>query len=493
MAELLRKMTTAIPVAAVLADVAALIEASGDGLLCGVMLADPRGELLRLGAAPSLPADYAAGLDGLPIAEGRGCCGTAAARRALVTVADIDSSPLWTDYRQQASEAGLGACWSIPFFDADDGVAGTLAVYTRAPREPTAEEVATLHCAALLTGLVVMRHRDAERLRTSVDNYRELAELAPDAVYVHDDGRLLYANAAGWKLLGFESTPADREFSFDVVLPSEAANALKRFDGDAAALSWRREDGTIAEIEVRAAPVRLDGLEARLVVCRDWSERRRLEREVLTAAEGERARIAADLHDGIGQQLVGVNLYLGSAIARMAACDAELKDQLKQIVEMVSELTRQVRLVASASFPIEVERDGLATALAALARRADMPGAVRVRFAGEAGADAGLDRDVATQIYRIGQEAVSNALRHANPTRVELALMRDASVLVFRVSNDGKEFRSAGENSGLGRRSMSYRAALIGAHLTIGSGATGGALVEVRVDIAGSAKPAVDA
>ena len=122
-----------------------------------------------------------------------------------------------------------------------------------------------------------------------------------------------------------------------------------------------------------------------------------------------------------------------------------------------------------------------------------MPGAVRVRFAGEAGADAGLDRDVATQIYRIGQEAVSNALRHANPTRVELALMRDASVLVFRVSNDGKEFRSAGENSGLGRRSMSYRAALIGAHLTIGSGATGGALVEVRVDIAGSAKPAVDA
>ena len=79
MAELLRKMTTAIPVAAVLADVAALIEASGVGLLCGVMLADPRGELLRLGAAPSLPADYAAGLDGLPIAEGRGCCGTAAA------------------------------------------------------------------------------------------------------------------------------------------------------------------------------------------------------------------------------------------------------------------------------------------------------------------------------------------------------------------------------------------------------------------------------
>src|SRR3974390_2004535 len=229
-ARLLTNVATAAPMSAVLAEVARLVEADAPGLLCSVMLADPLMQALRLAAAPRLPTAVAEALSTVPIGEGRGCCGTAAARRELVAVDQLQQSAMWIDYASLASNFNLHACWSMPFLDTAGSVIGTPAVYAHEARAPNAGEIAALGSAALLAGLVVTRHREAERLRASVDNYRHLAELAPDAVFVHRDGALLYANPAGWHLLGLATTPPDREFAFDAVMPAGVAATLEGLD-----------------------------------------------------------------------------------------------------------------------------------------------------------------------------------------------------------------------------------------------------------------------
>ena len=92
---------------------------SSGGLLASILLVDETGRYLLHGAAPSLPADYSAAIHGAEIGPSVGSCGTAAYRRSRVIVEDIDSDPLWADFRELALGAGLQACWSTPVVGAD--------------------------------------------------------------------------------------------------------------------------------------------------------------------------------------------------------------------------------------------------------------------------------------------------------------------------------------------------------------------------------------
>lgn len=87
---------------------------SGNSILASVLLLDADGQHLRQGAAPSLPADYNAKVDGLRIGPAAGSCGTAAYRKEPVYVTDIATDPIWADYRDLALDHGLRACWSVP-------------------------------------------------------------------------------------------------------------------------------------------------------------------------------------------------------------------------------------------------------------------------------------------------------------------------------------------------------------------------------------------
>ena len=483
-ARLLTSVATTAPISAVLAEVARLVEADAPGLLCSVMLVDAQASALRLAAAPTLPAPIATAFETVPIGEGHGCCGTAAARREMVAVDDVRQSAMWIEHAGMVARFGLCACWSMPFLDPAGAVAGTLAVYARERRSPGAGEIAALRSAALLAGLVVARHRDTERLRASVDNYRHLAELAPDAVFVHRDGVLLFANPAGWHLLGLASAPPERPFAFDAVLPADVAVTLEGLSNGISAVRWERADGSAAEIEVRATAVQIDGRDAKLLVCRDLSQRLKLEREILHIAESERARMSADLHDSVGQQLTGVSLYLASLIRRMNATDDRLRDDLSEISGMLARAIGQVRSIASTSFPVEVRQNGLAPALLELARRADEAGPACVSFVSAVESDPDLDSTTATQVYRIAQEALNNALRHAMATRVELRLAADRDDLVLSISDDGRGMPTPDPvGAGIGIRGMRYRAALIRARLAIRERTPRGLTVEVRVQL----------
>lgn len=109
-------------------------------LLASVLLLLPDGNHLLHGAAPSLPKAYCEAIDGIAIGPSVGSCGTVAYLGHAFFVTDIETDPLWQDFRQLALAHGLRACWSTPIREEDNRLIGTFAVYYRVPRAPSAEE-----------------------------------------------------------------------------------------------------------------------------------------------------------------------------------------------------------------------------------------------------------------------------------------------------------------------------------------------------------------
>ncbi len=151
---------------------------SEDGVLASVLLLDDDGVHLRHGAAPSLPAFYNAAIDGVAIGPAVGSCGTAAYRREQVIVADIETDPLWDDFRALALQAGLRSCWSTPITTTDGRVLGTFAMYYPSARRPTAVDLALIDVFVQIAAVAIERCRaDEERERALVRERRAREEL----------------------------------------------------------------------------------------------------------------------------------------------------------------------------------------------------------------------------------------------------------------------------------------------------------------------------
>jgi CheY-like chemotaxis protein/PAS domain-containing protein len=171
---------------------------------CSVSLVDPARQVLIHGAAPSLPAAFNAAAHELPIADGVGSCGTAAATGMVVIVDDIATDPRWAMFRETAREFGLAACWSQPVLASSGEVLGTFALYHDVPATPTPDDRQLMSDAALVAALVIERARidearrsaEAARLEASV-RLRRIADAVEEALLLCDvaTGRIRFANA----------------------------------------------------------------------------------------------------------------------------------------------------------------------------------------------------------------------------------------------------------------------------------------------------------
>lgn len=147
--EILEATASGQPLAAVMDLLCRRVEALDPEIVASVLSVDRNG-LLHPVAAPSLPQEYSAALDSIPIGPSVGSCGTAAYRGEPVTVTDIETDPLWAPYKALALPLGLRACWSSPIKARDNRVVGTFAFYYRTPRGPDAiEEMIVATCVHL--------------------------------------------------------------------------------------------------------------------------------------------------------------------------------------------------------------------------------------------------------------------------------------------------------------------------------------------------------
>jgi PAS domain S-box-containing protein len=155
-----------------------IVESSSHtGVLGSILLMDPDEKHLRHGAAPSLPREYNAAIDGAEIGPCAGSCGTAAFLGAAVFVSDIANDPLWADYKEVALPHGLRACWSTPIMTRGRKVLGTFAMYHREPREPTVNDLLLVGLVTQTAALVI----DRERARAALQSVESTPQL-PDAI-----------------------------------------------------------------------------------------------------------------------------------------------------------------------------------------------------------------------------------------------------------------------------------------------------------------------
>jgi two-component system sensor histidine kinase UhpB len=204
-------------------------------------------------------------------------------------------------------------------------------------------------------------------------------------------------------------------------------------------------------------------------------ERRQSGRRILAAQEAERIGIARDLHDEVGQVLTGVLLHL-DAIAESAPAHRTEIDDAKQAVRHA---LNEVRRISSELRPEMLEQLGLVSALTELTTTFSRVSGVRVEFEFDQSLPE-LEPDAELAVYRIAQESLTNVARHAQATRIKVALEGGLDSVVLRVVDDGRGFAGEPEEHG-GLRSMRERALLIGAALAIKQGQSGG--VEVRLEV----------
>jgi two-component system cell cycle sensor histidine kinase/response regulator CckA len=162
---ILEMIALGAPLSDVLDRLMRLNESRSEGLLASVLLLDPEGKRLRHIAGPSLPREYMRAIDGSPIGPKAGSCGTAAYRKKPVIVSDIQTDPLWADYRYLVEPHGFRACWSTPIFSRRGQVLGTFAMYYREVRSPSRAELRLVKGTTHLAGIAIEKAQLEERLR----------------------------------------------------------------------------------------------------------------------------------------------------------------------------------------------------------------------------------------------------------------------------------------------------------------------------------------
>jgi two-component system, NarL family, sensor histidine kinase UhpB len=206
------------------------------------------------------------------------------------------------------------------------------------------------------------------------------------------------------------------------------------------------------------------------------TERRESGRRALAAQESERKRIAAELHDEVGQSMTGVLLLLDQ-VAR------EVPDERRGVIAEAQEATRksvdEARRIAQELRPELLEHLGLVSALKSLATRLTEQAGLELEW-DFAHALPRLTPDAELALFRVAQESLTNVARHAQASRVWLSLQPGRESVVLRVVDDGRGMNGRGANGG-GLRGMRERAVLVGAALAIKPARTGG--VEVRLEV----------
>jgi signal transduction histidine kinase len=200
---------------------------------------------------------------------------------------------------------------------------------------------------------------------------------------------------------------------------------------------------------------------------RDISRRRQLERELLEVSDRERRGFAQELHDGLGQQLGGISYLCNVLRGQLAQRNVPEAPAAARIFSLVRKTIEDTRRLARGLSPIREEPDGLVGALRELALQTSEVLGIRCHVH-SVGSELVPDGVLASNLYRIAQEAVNNAVKHGRPDAIRISLLRGQNRLTLTVADNGKGIGNLSpRRKGLGLRIMQYRAGLIGGALTV--------------------------
>jgi PAS domain S-box-containing protein len=239
----------------------------------------------------------------------------------------------------------------------------------------------------------------------------------------------------------------------------------------------RKKDGTLFPMDLSVSEVKLSDRRIFTGFIRDITERKRLEKEILEISEREQRRIGQDLHDGLCQHLAGIEMLSQVLAQKLAPKNKDAAARATDIAKAVRESIGQTRLLARGLSPVTLEAEGLMSALVELSLNTEKMFRVHCHFDCVEVVKFD-DHAAATHLFRIAQEAVSNAIKHGKAKNITIRLRDEAGQIRLRVSDDGIGFpENPTESGGMGLRIMQSRIGMVGGTLTIERQRTGGTCV----------------
>ena len=336
-----------------------------------------------------------------------------------------------------------------------------------------------------LTGLVGISQDITERKRAQAtlagerNLLRTLVESLPVSIFIKDTaGRYLLNNATDLK---WRNCPAQ-----ELVLGKTAADffppeVARRFSaGDAEVLATGQpvvnrettmpnpEGGDLrlltTRVPLRDAHGRVTGL---VGFSQDITELKRLQQELLDISEREQRRVGQDLHDGLCQELGGIKFRAALLERELAAAAPQHAAEARTITTLLTQAVQKAGQLARGLHPVELDAHGLMAALQELP--ANVPEVFHVRCRCDFPQPVPIhDNPAATHLYRIAQEAISNALKHGRAKHITVTLTQTDERLTLAVRDDGKGLpHRPRKQPGMGLSIMRYRAGMIGATLEL--------------------------
>lgn len=337
---------------------------------------------------------------------------------------------------------------------------------------------------------ITERRQAEEALKYSEEKFSKAFRSSPQAMMIStlDQGRIVDVNQTYLDMMGYEKDqvmgmtasafhPYNGELGYsDIIKDITASDRIKNRD-----VTLETADGMIRYGYMSAEIIDIRGIPCMLTSINDITEQRRLESDILRVSEEERRKIGHDLHDDLGQHLVGIEA-LGTLLRQRL--DAETHPEAyraAEIVSLIREATKKTRDLSKGLCPVDMDEGGLVSSLTEFAAHIEKVFGVICRFYCLTTLKIS-NNAVATNLFRIAQEAVNNALRHGKARHIKISLVPVAHSVCLVVSDKGCGIKNSGRSQGLGLSIMGYRAKSIRADLTIRSDNKKGTRVICRIN-----------
>jgi len=456
-----------------------------------IFLMDEATDELALHAHRGVSDSFVQSVGSLKLGEGLN--GMVAKTGEIAFIKDVSKDPRLT--KMAVKEESIRSQIIVPL-KSKGKVVGTLSVATLSYREFSPDEGALLAAIGNQIGVAVenarlyeQEHKVAEQLRESEEKYRELFQNAHDAIWVHDmDGDIVSANAAVAKLTGYE---VEELCSMNVksFLSRESLNLAKEIrvkllQCESVTQPYEQKlitkEGAEAILKLTTNVVGVDGKPVGFQhIARDVTQEKRMQEslrfylgQITMAQEEERKRIARELHDETIQALVVLARQLDDIISASSDLPFDKRRLLDNLRKQADDIMADVRRLSQDLRPPALDRLGLVPALEWLAsdigRRSGINFDVRIH-----GVSRRFSPEVELVLFRVAQEALRNAWRHAQATRVEITVEFGEVITRITVKDNGKGFdlpETTGDlvKSGrLGLAGMQERIQLVGGSLRI--------------------------
>jgi PAS domain S-box-containing protein len=321
----------------------------------------------------------------------------------------------------------------------------------------------------------------------SEKKYRELVESLYEGVWAIDSAdRTIFVNSCMAKMLGFtvEEMIGKGIISFIDSLGRDTADIYihsrrpevrerRRFD-------FRRKDGTIlhTSVSVSARTANNDSYTGAIVCVVDITERLQLEQRIQQISNSERHRIGRDLHDDLGQRLTGIAFLSKSLAQKLAQKSLAEASDANTLLTFVNEAILKTNILARGLCPMDTGAENFVSGLTMLASKTEMIYGISCNCSVESTIRI-HDNNQAVQLYYISKEAIHNAIKHGMAKNIKISLTSREGLISLTIRDDGVGFqKKLSSNEGLGLDTMSYRAGMMNAWLSINGDSSRGTVVK---------------